>query len=113
MAQDAQTFRRWQRLVFWLEECIPIPLTKWRLGLDGLIGLVPVAGDVLMLLVSFALIFKAWRVQGGRQIIGKMLKNILLDVLIGLIPIIGDIADIHWKANKKNLALLLEHHKNG
>jgi NAD/NADP transhydrogenase beta subunit len=92
-----------------LDDVFRIPGTGIRLGLDGLIGLVPGLGDVLAGIASFVLIFAAW-VRGVPYVtLARMTVNLALDVLIGAIPLFGDIFDIAWKANRRNYRLLTRH----
>ena len=98
--------RRLRHLSTLLDEQFRIPGTTYRIGLDGLLGLIPGAGDTLSLLLSTYWLFEATRLGVPRRLLLRMAANIGLDALAGAIPIIGDIFDVAWKANKKNLALL-------
>ncbi|MGA8108341.1 MAG: DUF4112 domain-containing protein [Acidobacteriaceae bacterium] len=92
-----------------LDDVFRIPGTRIRLGLDGLIGLIPGLGDVLAGIASFVLIFAAW-VRGVPYVtLLRMMINLALDVLIGAIPLFGDIFDIAWKANRRNYLLMTRH----
>lgn len=92
-----------------LDDVFRIPGTRIRLGLDGLIGLIPGLGDVLAGIASFVLIFAAW-VRGVPYVtLLRMMINLALDVLIGAIPLFGDIFDIAWKANRRNYRLMTRH----
>jgi len=92
-----------------LDDCFRIPGTRIRLGLDGLIGLIPALGDVLAGIASFLLILAAW-VRGVPYVtLVRMMINLGLDVLIGAIPFFGDIFDIAWKANRRNYRLITRH----
>ena len=92
-----------------LDDAFRIPGTRIRLGLDGLIGLIPGLGDVLAGIASFVLIFAAW-VRGVPYVtLVRMMINLALDVLIGAIPLFGDIFDIAWKANRRNYRLMTRH----
>ena len=92
-----------------LDDCFRIPGTSIRLGLDGLIGLIPGLGDVLAGVASFVLVFAAW-VRGVPYVtLLRMMVNLGLDVLIGSIPFLGDIFDIAWKANRRNYRLMVRH----
>ncbi len=92
-----------------LDDFFRIPGTPIRLGLDGLIGLIPGLGDVLAGIASFVLVFAAW-VRGVPYItLARMMVNLGLDVLIGAIPLFGDIFDIAYKANRRNYRLLTRH----
>jgi len=98
--------RRVERLAWWLDAAIGIPGTRFRIGLDALIGLVPGLGDVLTAAVALAIVVEARRLGVRGWVLGRMLLNIALDVLIGLLPIVGDVGDAFFKANRRNLRLL-------
>ena len=81
----------------------PVPGTDFRIGLDGIIGLIPGVGDILTMRCRYILLLASK--EGVSATIMRMLLNIGLDQLIGMFPLIGDIADFFWKANSKNVAL--------
>jgi hypothetical protein len=111
MYQEDQTMtkRRLERLAWWLDSSIRVPRTNFRLGLDGLIGLIPGFGDVLGGVVSSYIIAEAARMGVPKSTLIRMAFNVLIEALIGLIPLVGDIFDIAWKANNRNVRLLQEY----
>ncbi|MEZ2240681.1 DUF4112 domain-containing protein [Microcoleus sp.] len=98
--------RKFSRL---MDTAIGIPGTKFRIGLDPIIGLVPGAGDLVDTAFSAYLIYLATRFKLPPKTFGKMIYNISLEAVIGSIPLIGDIFDAFYKSNIRNLALLEEH----
>jgi hypothetical protein len=78
----------------------------YRIGLDGLIGLIPGIGDGIGLLASGYIVAAAARLGAPKSILARMTLNVLLESLIGIIPVIGDLFDFAWKANLRNLALM-------
>ena len=92
-----------------LDDRFVVPGTQIRFGLDGLIGLVPFAGDILAGLLSSLIVIAAWFRGAPPVLLARMLANLAIDVLIGMIPILGDAFDIAWKANRRNYALLVRH----
>ncbi|HTX40900.1 MAG TPA: DUF4112 domain-containing protein [Acidobacteriaceae bacterium] len=97
------------RFAHLLDDCFRIPGTRIRLGLDGLIGLIPGLGDALGGIASCVLIVAAW-VRGVPYVtLIRMMVNLAVDVLIGAIPFFGDIFDIAWKANRRNYRLMMRH----
>jgi hypothetical protein len=86
-----------------------LPGTNIRLGLDAIIGLVPVAGDVISGLVSSYLIWEARQLGAPRWLIVRMMANTFLDTTLGVIPLVGDAFDLMFRANMKNMALLRRH----
>jgi hypothetical protein len=89
-----------------------LPGIPVNLGLDTIIGFIPVIGDTLSLGVSSYIVSESARLGVGKGVVSKMVFNIFIDWFIGLIPLIGDLFDWGWKANNRNAALLrqtLEH----
>jgi hypothetical protein len=98
-----------RKLEILLDEAFPIPGTRIRFGLDGIIGLVPVIGDVLAGLASIVFPLAGW-IRGLPYItLVRMVANIGIGVLVGSIPLLGDAFDIAWKANRRNYRLLTRH----
>ncbi len=90
-----------------------IPGTNIRFGLDGIIGLVPGAGDLTTFAVSSYMLWIIARNGASGYVIARMAVNILIDALIGSIPLIGDVFDIAFKANMRNLQLMQQHYQQG
>ncbi len=109
VGQEVFTDRRLEALSNLLDSCFVIPGTKIRFGLDGLIGLVPFAGDVLAGLLSSLIVVAAWFRGAPPVLLLRMLVNLALDVVIGIVPVFGDAFDIAWKANRRNYTLLARH----
>ena len=97
-------------MVHLLDSAIPIPGTRFRLGLDPLLGLVfPAAGDTAGGVVSLGVIFLAVQYRVPSRVIGVRVFNVAVDAAVGGIPIAGDLFDFGWKANDRNFALLMRH----
>jgi hypothetical protein len=98
------------RRVCWLsnllDERYRIPGTRYRIGLDGLLGLLPGIGDTIGTLLSLYILFEAIQLGIPGTTLLRMVANIGLDTVVGAIPLVGDVFDIVWKANKKNADLL-------
>jgi hypothetical protein len=103
---DRRRMDRLRRVGWLLDNSIPIPGTRFRLGIDGLIGLVPGVGDLVGGLLSLYIIVEASRMGAPRGMLARMGWNVAIDTLVGEIPILGDLFDIGFKANLRNLALL-------
>lgn len=84
----------------------------FRFGLDGLIGLIPVVGDVATSGVSFYIILRAFIMGFPLFVIMRMLVNILIDFVIGAVPVIGNVFDFIWKANTANVAIMKSYGEN-
>ena len=92
-----------------LDEAFRIPFTRFRFGIDGIIGLVPGLGDVLAGLLSLIILIAAW-IRGVPYItLVRMGVNLGIGVLVGTIPILGDAFDMAWKPNRRNYLLLRRH----
>lgn len=89
-----------------LDEQFRIPGTRYRIGLDGILGLIPGVGDVAGMLLSTYILYEAIKLGVPRRVLLRMVANLGLDTLVGAVPIVGDVFDIVWKANKRNVALL-------
>lgn len=97
-------------LIHILERAFVIPGTKFRVGLDPILGLlVPGAGDAASAIANGALLWVAFRARVSRVIQLRMLVNILVDALFGAIPLVGDLFDLGFRAGERNLALLRKH----
>ena len=89
-----------------LDNAIRIPGTNYRIGLDPLVGLLPVVGDVPTTAASAYVVFEAARIGAPRETLARMVVNLAIDAVFGSIPIIGDVFDATWKANARNVTLL-------
>lgn len=78
-----------------------------QFGLDGLIGLVPVLGDVVTGAMGLYLILEARRVGARPWTVARMLANWAIDFGVGAIPLLGDLFDIAFKSNTRNVRLLI------
>jgi hypothetical protein len=105
-SQDETRLKRVRLLSRLLDEQLRIPGTTYRLGLDGLLGLIPGVGDAASALLSAYILYEALRLGAPKTLLLRMLANIGIDTVGGAIPVVGDIFDVAWKANKKNAALL-------
>ena len=104
--QHGARLRRIRLLSHLLDDQFRVPGTTYRVGLDGLLGLIPGVGDTLGLLLSAYILFEARSLGVPTSLLLRMATNIGLDALIGAIPILGDVFDLAWKANRKNMALV-------
>lgn len=92
-----------------LDDIFVIPGTNLRLGLDGIIGLIPGVGDVATLIVAGFVMREAQRHKVSGWTKAHMYGNYLLDTVVGLIPFAGDLFDIGFKAHRRNVRILQEH----
>lgn len=105
-ARELHELRRFAHL---LDEAIRIPVINYRIGLEPILGLIPVIGDLSGFVVSTYIIVKAARLGLPRRVVARMVFNAVLDAAIGSIPIVGDVFDFFWKVNKRNMRLIDRH----
>lgn len=92
-----------------MDELVAVPGTSVRIGLDPLVGLVPVVGDAISAAVGFWLIAEATRFGIPRIVLGRMVANTVVDLAVGAIPLLGDLFDFVSHSNSRNLALFRRH----
>ncbi|WP_198170287.1 DUF4112 domain-containing protein [Mucilaginibacter arboris] len=102
-----------ERIAYLLDEKFRFPGTKLRFGLDPVINLIPVAGDISGFIVAAALVWIMARHGVSRKVLILMVLNIFIDAIIGGIPLIGQVFDFYYKANSRNIKLLKEHYQEG
>ncbi len=110
---EADDLRRLDKLSQFLDNAFAIPGTRFRIGLDGIIGLIPGIGDAAGAVLSIYVIVQAARLGLPVSALFRMVGNVALETVVGAVPIAGDIFDIVWKANSKNMALLRRHRPSG
>jgi hypothetical protein len=89
-----------------MDSAVELPGLRTRIGLDAVLGVVPVVGDLLSAGIGLFLIAEARELGASRWLQAKMLGNLLTDVAIGAVPLVGDVADVYFKAHLRNLKLL-------
>ena len=92
-----------------MDDMFEIPGTKVRVGLDAIIGLVPVVGDLFSQVISSYIIWEARQLGVSRFTMARMIGNTAVDTVVGLVPFAGDAFDVAFRANRKSLALLKAH----
>lgn len=107
--QQLQNLKRIRKIAKLLDTAIGIPGTKFRIGLDPILGLIPGGGDLITAGISAYMIYLATRFGLERSQIMEMVKNVAIETGIGFIPIAGDIFDAYFKANMRNLEILEKH----
>ena len=95
------------RLAKIMDSAITLPIIG-RVGLDAVLDLIPVFGNFAGAAVSLTLIARTLQYGPPPSLVSKMLSNVLVDVILGAIPLVGPLADIWFRANDRNAALMRE-----
>jgi hypothetical protein len=103
------SLRRLRRISHLLDNAIPIPGTKYRIGLDPILGLIPGGGDLISSIFAGYVVFKSAQMGVPQETLVQMAANIVFDTVAGTVPVAGDLLDVAWKANVKNIELLDAH----
>ncbi|WHO40040.1 DUF4112 domain-containing protein [Sphingobium sp. AP49] len=101
--------RRIEMMEAVLEGLFVIPGTKRRVGLDSLVGLVPVVGDIATAAMGAWIVWEARNLGLSKWQLTRMAANVGVDTLVGAIPFAGDIFDFLYKSNTKNLRIIRKH----
>jgi hypothetical protein len=101
--------RRIGRVTRVLDELIEVPGTPIKVGLDPVIGLIPIAGDAVSALAGAWVILEASRFGLPRVVLARMVLNLAVDLGIGAIPLLGDVYDLFFRSNSRNLDLFRRH----
>ena len=104
---DRAAVKRMRFVARVLDDSVRIPGTDFRIGLDPVLGLLPVAGDAVSGALSLYIVVESARLGVSPKTLFGMLANVGVDVAGGSIPVVGDLFDAAWKANTRNLRLAL------
>ncbi|WP_254822044.1 DUF4112 domain-containing protein [Haloglomus halophilum] len=104
---DEAAIRRMHAVVRLLDDGIRLPVVGVRVGLDPIVGVLPVAGDTAMAVVGLYIVAESARQGVSFLTIARMLLNILIDATVGSIPVVGDLFDVAFRAHRRNLDLAL------
>lgn len=106
-SEEAERIRRGLKQLAWLlDSSLPLPGTRLTVGLDAVVGLFPVIGDLIGVAFASYILSQAARLGAPRSILARMAFNVALDGVVGIVPFAGDIFDAAFKANQRNVALL-------
>ena len=100
---------RVEAVEFLLERSFRIPGVNFPVGLDAIIGLVPVLGDIVTTALGAYIVWEARNLGLSKWHLTRMGANVAVDTMIGLIPIVGDAADIVFRSNTRNLRIIKKH----
>lgn len=105
----AEELRQLEWLVDLMDSRFVIPGTRYRVGLDAIIGLIPGIGDGLGAVVSFYILLRLWQHELPWHVRARLVGNALVDFAVGSIPLVGDLFDFGFKANRRNVLLVKTH----
>jgi hypothetical protein len=105
--QALEPLFKWLALI--MDEFVRVPGTKFRFGLDPLLGLIPGIGDTSSALVSALALIQAVRVGIPKILLARMSLNILINEVVGIIPVIGDAFSFWFKSNARNYQIIKDH----
>ena len=106
---QAGELERLERLAHRMDSAFRIPGTGFRVGWDGILGLIPGIGDAAALAPALYILWRAQKLGAPPVLLGRMAAWVAADTSVGAVPVIGDIFDIGLKANRRNVALLRDH----
>jgi hypothetical protein len=109
-ARRIEMLRRWSRLS---DTAYRVPGTGIRFGWDPIVGLVPGAGDAATATFAVTILYHAYLLGVPGVVLVRMMLNVLVDLAAGVVPFVGDIADVAWKSNSRNVALLERYERPG
>jgi hypothetical protein len=104
-AARARQLKELDRLAWLMDRVIPLPIIG-GVGIDALLGLFPVAGDIASLMISSTIIFRAAKMGAPPELLARLIAIQCIDLAIGAVPVLGDLADAGYKANQKSVELL-------
>lgn len=107
--EERAALQRTRTVAQLLDDAIPVPGIDYRIGIDPLIGLLPVSGDIVTGVIGLYVVAEAALVRAPPALLARMLFNLVADIAIGTIPIIGNVFDAVWKANVRNVELFEEY----
>lgn len=107
-----ETLIKLRKLSDLMDKAFVIPGTNIRFGIDSIVGLIPVVGDTLTTAVSVYIYSFAKTAGVPRHKRMQMVWNVFADWLIGLIPVLGDVFDVSFKANSRNMRIIMTYVEN-
>lgn len=110
LGRDAASVRRRvEALEAVLERAFFVPGLNRPVGLDAIVGLVPVAGDLIAGAMGLYLVWEARNLGMPKWKLARMLANIGFDTLVGAVPVAGDLFDFLFRSNSRNLRIIRKH----
>lgn len=101
--------RRIEAMEMLLERSFVIPGVNRAIGLDSIVGLVPVVGDVITAAMGAYIVWEARNLGMPKWQLWRMAGNIGFDALVGAVPVAGDLFDLMFRSNSRNLRIIRRH----
>lgn len=92
-----------------LDDTIRLPVVGYRIGLDPILGVLPVAGDAVAAIASLYVVFVGYRLGVPARRLGGMVALVVLDYVLGSVPVVGTVVDAVLKVNERNVATVEAH----
>lgn len=92
-----------------LERAFVVPGLKRPIGLDAIVGVIPVVGDIIAAAMSAYIIWEAHNLGMSKWHLARMGANTLFDTALGAIPVAGDLFDFVFRSNTRNLHIIRRH----
>ena len=108
-SDPASVRARVEAMEFLLERSFRIPGVNVPVGLDALIGLVPVIGDLITAAMGAYIVWEARNLGLSKWQLTRMGANVAFDTLLGFVPLVGDAADLLFRSNTRNLKIIKRH----
>ncbi|QDZ07103.1 DUF4112 domain-containing protein [Sphingomonas panacisoli] len=105
----ASVRRRIEGLEHVLEGLFRIPGTKQKVGLDVILDVLPVGGDIVGAAMGAYMVWEARNLGMSKLQMARMFGNVGTDFLLGLIPFVGAIPDFFFRSNTRNLKIIKKH----
>ncbi|HEU4821010.1 MAG TPA: DUF4112 domain-containing protein [Qipengyuania sp.] len=105
----ADVRRRMEAMERLLERSLTIPGTKVPVGLDSVVGLIPVVGDAIAAALGAYLLWEAKNLGLPKWKLWRMAGNIAFDAAVGAVPVAGDLFDFVFRSNSRNLRIVKRH----
>lgn len=110
LGNDPASIRlRVERMERLLERAFVVPGMRREVGLDAIVGLVPIAGDVVSALLGLYIVWEARNLGMSKFKLARMIGNVAFDTAVGGVPVAGDVFDFLFRSNSRNLKMILRH----
>ena len=105
-SDPASVYRRIQMMEQLTERSMTIPGINYDLGMDAIVGLIPVLGDIFGVAMGAYIVWEARNLGMPKRHMSRMIGNVAIDGVIGFVPLVGDVADFAFRSNSRNLKIV-------